>query len=90
MSMVVDNLVGQRLHGGFYIGAISKLHQQLVYKGIVGLFIPRIGRAITIWDRLFFKFRVSFDVLVSSKKVFSGSVHSIETHIDVVVEIIEV
>ena len=44
---------------------------------------------ITIWDEVFFKIRVSFDVLVCSNKVFSESSHCIETHLDVVVEVID-
>ena len=42
-----------------------------------------------IWDKVLFKLRVSFDVLVIRKKVFSESSYRIETHIDVVVEIIK-
>ena len=56
----------------------------------VGLIIPRIGRVITIWDKVFFKLRVTFDRLVSRKKVFSYSIHYIDTHIDVVVKVLEV
>ena len=51
--------------------------------------IPRIGRVMNIWDELFFKLRVSFDGLVTSKKVFSESSHRIETHLDVFVEVLE-
>ena len=61
-----------------------------MYKGSVYLNIPRIGRMITIWDEVLFKLRVSFDGLVTRKKVFSNSIHRIETHLDVVVEVIEV
>ena len=43
-----------------------------------------------IWDEVFFKLRVSFYGLVSRKKVFSAFSHRNETHIDVVVEVIEV
>ena len=43
-----------------------------------------------IWDGVFFKLRVSFYGLVSSKKVFSESSHRIETNIDVVLEALEV
>ena len=50
----------------------------------------RIGRMRAIWDEVLFKLRVSFGELVISKKVFSESSHHIETHIDVVVEVIEV
>ena len=52
--------------------------------------IPIIGRVITIWDEVFFKLRVSFDGMVSRKKVFSESSNCIETHLDLIVEVIEV
>ena len=52
--------------------------------------IPGIGRVITIWDEVFCKIRVSFDVLVTRKEVFSESSHHIDTHIDVVVEVLEI
>ena len=45
---------------------------------------------ITIWDKVFFKLRVSFAVLVIRKEFFSESSHRIERHIDVVIEIIEI
>ena len=51
--------------------------------------IPRILRVITIWDEVFFKLRVFFDGLVSRKKVSSDSSHHNETHLDVVVEVLE-
>ena len=41
-----------------------------------------------IWGELFFKIRVSFDGMVISKKVLSESSHSIETHLDVAVEVL--
>ena len=59
-------------------------------KGSVYLNIKIIGRVITIWDEVFFKIRVTFDGLVSRKKFFSDSSHCIETHIDVIVEVLEV
>ena len=59
-------------------------------KGSLYLNILIIVRVITIWDEVFFKLRVSFDELVSSKKVLSESSHRIETHLDVVVEVLEV
>ena len=43
-----------------------------------------------IWEEVFFKLRVSSDGLVNSKKVFSQDIHLIQTHIDVVVEYLEV
>ena len=90
MSMGVYNLVGLRWHGIFYTCVISHCHQHLVSKGSVGLCIPRIGRVIPIWDKLFFKLRVSFYGLVSRKKVFSESSRRIETHLNVVLEVLEV
>ena len=59
-------------------------------KVIVYLKILRIGRVITIWDEVLFTLRVSFDGMVSSKKVLSEFSHRIETHLDVVVEVLEV
>ena len=61
-----------------------------MYKRIVGLCIPIIGRAITIWDEVFFKLRVSFDGTIIRKKVFSESSHHIETYLDVVVKFLEI
>ena len=43
-----------------------------------------------MWYEVFFKTRVSFDGLVSRKKVLLGSSHRIETHIYVFVEVIEI
>ena len=54
------------------------------------MIITRTGRVITIWDEVFFKLRVYFNELVIRKKFFSGSSHRIETHLDVVVEVLEV
>ena len=48
--------------------------------------ILRIGGVINIWDEIFCKLRVSFDGLVTRKKVFLESIYRFETHIDVVVE----
>ena len=59
-------------------------------KGIVYLDIPGIGRVIAIWEKVFFKIRVYFYGLVIRKEVFSESVHRIETHIDVVKEVLRV
>ena len=58
--------------------------------GSVYLDIPGIGRVIAVWDKVFFKLRVSFDGLVIRKEVFSESSHRIETHLDVVKEVIEI
>ena len=73
MIMDVDRLICLMCHCGFYTGTNYQGHQKGVSKGIVGLYITRIGRARKIWEELFLKIRVSFDVLVSSNKVFSGS-----------------
>ena len=59
-------------------------------KGSVGLRIPIIGRVITIWNKIFFKIRVSFGGLVIRKKVFSESSNRIGTHLDVVIKVLEV
>ena len=59
-------------------------------KGVVGLNIPRIGRVISIWYEVFFKLRVSFDGIVSSKKVFSEPTNRIEIQLDAIVEFLEV
>ena len=45
---------------------------------------------ITIWDELFCKLRAYFDGLVTRKKFLLDSSHRIDTHIDVVVEVLEV
>ena len=47
--------------------------------------IPRM-----IWDEVFFTLRVSFDVLVIINKVLAGSINLIETHLDMVVEVLEI
>ena len=51
--------------------------------------IPILARVITIWDEILFKTRVSFDGLVTRKKVFSEFSHLIDTYIDVAVEVLE-
>ena len=45
---------------------------------------------IKSWDRAFFKLRVYFDGLVIRKEVFSESSHRLETHLDVVKEVVEI
>ena len=45
---------------------------------------------IAIWEKLFFKLRVSFDGLIIRKEVFSESSHRIDTYIDVVKEVLDV
>ena len=52
--------------------------------------IPIIGGGVTIWEKVLFKLRVYFDGLLSRKKVLSESSHHIETHLDVIVVVIEV
>ena len=52
--------------------------------------ILKIGRDRTILDEVFFKLRVSFDGLVSRKKVFLEYGHRFETHLDLVVEFTDV
>ena len=59
-------------------------------KESIYLKIPRIGRVITIWDEVLFKLIVYFDVLVSRKKFFLESINRINTHLDMVVEVLEV
>ena len=60
-----------------------------MYKGSVGLCNPIIGRARNIWDKLFIKIGLSFDVMVISKKVSLDSSNCIDTHLDVFVEVLE-
>ena len=45
---------------------------------------------IAIWDEVFFKLRVSFDGLVIRKEVLSDSSQIIETHVNVVKEILDI
>ena len=45
---------------------------------------------INIWDEVLFKLRVYFYVMVRRKKILLESSHRIETHIDVVLESLEV
>ena len=61
-----------------------------MFKGIVYLDIPGVGRVIAIWDKIFFKLRVSFDGLVIRKEVLSESSHRIEIHLDMVKEVLEI
>ena len=60
-----------------------------MFKGSLYLYKTIIGRVITILDEVLFKLRVSFDGMVSRKKFFSESIRHIETHLDVVVEVLE-
>ena len=59
-------------------------------KGSVYLDIPGVGRVIVIWDKLFFKIRLSLDGLEIRKEVFYEPSHLIETHLDVVKEVFEI
>ena len=59
-------------------------------KGSVYLDIPVIGRVIAIWDEVLFKLRVYFDGLVDRKEIFSESSHRIESHLDVVIEVLDI
>ena len=45
---------------------------------------------IIIWDEVFCKLRMSFDGLVTRKEVFLESSHSINTHLDMVVEVLDI
>ena len=47
-------------------------------------------RVINIWDEVFCKLLLSLDGLVTSKKVLSDSSHRIQTHLDVVVEVLDI
>ena len=77
MSMGVDKLVGLRCHGVFYTGFICKGYIKGVAKVIVDVCIPILWTMRKIWDDVLVKLRVSFDVLVSRKKVLSESSHHI-------------
>ena len=59
-------------------------------RGGVYLEIPVVGGVIVIWDKSFFKLRVSVDGLVIRKKVYSESSHLIERHLDIVIEVLEI
>ena len=59
-------------------------------KGGVYLEIPGVGDVIAIWDKAFSKLRVSVDGQVISKKVYLESIHRIERHLDVVIEVLEI
>ena len=51
--------------------------------------IPRVKRMKEIWGKVFFKLIVYFDGLVIVKKLLLDYIHRIETHIDVVIEVLE-
>ena len=90
MRMRADNLVGLMCHGVSYMGVISHCQLKLVSKGSVYLNITIIGRLITIWGKIFCKLRVSFNGLAIRKNVFLDSSQRIETHLDMVVEVLNV
>ena len=71
-------------------GVISKCHQQLFYKGYVGLWITRIGRVRYIWDEVFFKIISPFDGMIIKKKVFLDSICHIDKNIYMFIEALEV
>ena len=45
---------------------------------------------IALWDEVFFKLRVSFDVLITREEVLLESSHRIETYLDAVKEVLEI
>ena len=45
---------------------------------------PGVERVIAIWEKIFFKLRVSFDGMLIRKEVLSESIHRIERHLDVI------
>ena len=67
MSMGGGNLLGLIFHGLFYTGFIFQYQKQWVNEGILGLYIPVIGRMRMIWYKLFLKLRVPIDVLCWGK-----------------------
>ena len=81
MNMDVNRLEGLRCHGVFYTGFICKGYIKGVAKVIVDVCIPRLWTMRKIWDDVLVKLRVSFDVLVSIKKVLSECCHCIYTHV---------
>ena len=89
LSMDVNNLVGMRLHGGFYKDVIFQGLQKVFSKVIVCLWLIRIGRESMIRHEVLLKLRVSFCGMVISKEIFYDYIRRIETYLDVVVEIIE-
>ena len=60
-----------------------------MYNVIFGMCIPRVKRMKEIWGEVFFKLIVYFDGLVIVKKLLLDYIHRIETHIDVVIEVLE-
>ena len=90
MIMIDYKFVGLIFHGWFYTCIIIQCQQQWVSNGSVGLRILKIWRVIMIWSEVLFKLKVSFYQLVSRKKVFSESSHHIETHLNLVLEVLEV
>ena len=60
------------------------------FQGKCRLYIPTIVRLIMIWDELFSQIRVSFDGMVSRTELLLEYIRRIKTHLDVVVEVLEV
>ena len=58
--------------------------------GVVYLAIPFEGDVIGKWDNVFFKIIVLLDVQEIRKKVYSEFSYSMERHLDVVIEILEI
>ena len=90
MRICGENLVGLRCHEGFDTGVIFQGHQKGLSKVGVCLGIIVIVRLRKIWHEALFKLGVLFDGMLSRKGVFSESTNRSETHIDMVVRIIEV
>ena len=61
-----------------------------MFKGVVYLEIPGVGDVIAIWDKSLFKLRFLVDGQVIRKKVYLESIHRIERHLDVVIEVLEI
>ena len=59
-------------------------------KGGVYLEISGVGDLILFWDKAFFKLGVSFDGQVVRKKVYLESIHPIERHLEVVIEVLDI
>ena len=63
---------------------------EVIAQGSVGLCMTRIGMVRAIWDKVIFKVRISFDGIVSRKKVLPDSSPCIDTNLDLVVKVLEV
>ena len=89
MNMGTENLVGLMCHENFH-----RFHESMPptvsAQGNCRSTRFKNKRVREIWDEVFFKLSLSFDGLVTRKKVFSESSYCIETHMYVVVEFLEV